>query len=270
MIPIQIKRKRNKWWAIGRGTFSAQMPENWGEIPPSVRLECLRLLLLEDSILMRIAILKKLIKLPKWVWLSLSDDDLSALLDVVSWMKIEPITVPIIDGFLWKGKVYKLTATNFDNGTAVQFPLADKFLQAFTEKGEEENLLRLVAALCVAAKNDEFIIEKRAESLQGLPHETQIAVMLYFIGIKQFISDTYGEYLFDDDEEEEDLAVRVSVAHFPNFGWWAAYLQIAESGVFGNYEQVLNTNFHKVIMYLIEKRKESKRMKAAYDSQKSS
>lgn len=269
MIPIQIQRKRNKWWALRTRTFKGGLPTHWGEIVPSVRLECLRLLLSSESIATRLIILKKLIKLPKWVWLALSDDDLSALLNAIDWMKIEPSTVPIISAIIWKGKTYTLPATNFDNGTAVQFPLADKFLQAFTEKGEEEDLLRLVASLCLAAKNDEFIIEKRAELLRGLPQETQVAVMLYFIGIKQFIADTYGEYLFDEEEEEEDLLVRVSVSHFPNFGWWAAYLQIAESGVFGNYEQVLNTNFHKVIMYLIEKRKESKRMKAVYESQKS-
>jgi hypothetical protein len=268
MIPIQIQKIKNKWWSIGRHTFTAQLPTHWGEIEPTIRLECLRLLLSDESVLVQLAILKKLIKLPSWVWLSLHEDDLCALLNVVSWMKIEPIRAPIITAFLWQGKSYMLPTANFENGTAVQFPLADKYLQDFTEKGEEEALLKLVASLCMAAKNDKLIVEKRAELLRGMPHETQIAVMLYFIGIKQFIADTYGEYLFDDEGEEEDLAVRVSVSHFPNFGWWAAYLQIAESGVFGNYEQVLNTNFHRVIMYLIEKRKESKRMKAVYESQK--
>ena len=94
-----------------------------------------------------------------------------------------------------------------------------------------------------------------------------MSVLLYFVGIKEYIAKNYGQFLFDEDDED-DVNIQSATAHFPNFGWWSAYLQIAESGVFGNYEQVLQTNFHRVIMFLIEKRKEAKRQRAAFSNQK--
>ena len=39
-----------------------------------------------------------------------------------------------------------------------------------------------------------------------------------------------------------------------NFGWWGKYIEIAESGVFGNLDQVYAARFYDIIVFLIQKK----------------
>jgi hypothetical protein len=214
------------------------------------------------------------------VFLGLSDEQLSALLDKLNWLLFEGVKAPLVTCFEQKGIVWLLPKRLFEDGTAIEFAMADQFLDAFNKSGNETDLLKLVGSLATPlsknAGSSRVVIcnreeaEHRADVLRGIPMETAMAVLLYFVGTKAFISEQYGKFLFDDDEDDEqdDAIVRSATAHFPNFGWWGAYLGIAESGVFGNYEQVLHTNFHRVAMFLIEKRREHRRMKASMNSKK--
>lgn len=275
-IRITLPRR---WWT--NKTYSRELAGAWTDLDDSSRLFCIKTLLAADEMAAKIKILQRLLDLPKGVFFALSDDNLSALVDKLDWMKLEGVAAPIVRHFKWKGKIYHLPKAKFEDGVAIEFPMADRFLEAFTKTGEVADLMKLVGTLArekmpttpIFKKSPRALLlsredaENRAEILRGLPLETAMSVLLYFVGIKEYIAQNYGQFLFDEDEED-DVNIQSATAHFPNFGWWSAYLQIAESGVFGNYEQVLQTNFHRVIMFLIEKRKEAKRQRAAFSNQK--
>jgi hypothetical protein len=270
MTKIEITKPRHHWWQRTR-TYSREIAGNWTELDDSSRLFCVRELLPPDPkgafVGAKTRILRGVLKLPKKVFNQLSDENMSALIDCLDWLTLDADITPIVPSFDWKGIRFDLPKAKFENGTALEFALGDQFLDKFTKTGEESDLLNLVSVLArhqgksIASKEESEYI---ATNFKGLPIGISMSVLLYFVGIKEYIHKLYGELLFGDNDEDADTA---AIAHFPNFGWWGSFLQIAESGVFGNYEQVLQTNFHRVVMFLIEKRKESERMKAMYDKQ---
>ena len=73
-----------------------------------------------------------------------------------------------------------------------------------------------------------------------------MAVKLYFEGVKLYVYNTYGEWLFPKTEGEQTSGGL-------NFGWWGAFQNVAEANVFGNLEQVYQTRFHTVAVWMIRK-----------------
>ncbi|MEO7174984.1 MAG: hypothetical protein ABI002_04295, partial [Saprospiraceae bacterium] len=94
----------------------------------------------------------------------------------------------------------------------------------------------------------------------------------YFSGVKAYVYNLYKKWLFEAPEEEEEqdpdeapeekLPVRKSDG--PDFGWWGSFLDVAASGVFGDYEKVLHTRFHTICTWLIKKRIEADEMEERY------
>lgn len=275
---MEIKITQPRKWGRDK-TYSRELAGNWTDLDDSSRLFCLKELLAVPptpeggDVVAKIKIVKQLLGLPKSVFRDLSDDQLSVLVDKMDWLTLDALDAPLIRQFNHGGIDWFLPKALFVDGAAIEFPMADQFVEAFAKSGSDSDLLKVVGSLATPSVNgskERQIIrnredaEHRADILRGIPTETAMAVLLYFLGVKQYIAQKYGSFLFDDDDDDDDDAlVRAATAHFPNFGWWGAYLGIAETGVFGNYEQVLHTSFHRVIMFLIEKRKEAKRQRAA-------
>jgi len=74
----------------------------------------------------------------------------------------------------------------------------------------------------------------------------QASALLYAIGVKQLVHNLYGSRLFSGE---------ANTSH--NLGWMAVAMQVAEQGVFGNYEQVLDTTLHEVLAYMLVKKSEA-------------
>jgi hypothetical protein len=74
----------------------------------------------------------------------------------------------------------------------------------------------------------------------------QASALLYAIGVKQLVHELYGSRLFGGE---------ATTTH--NLGWMAVAMQIAEQGVFGDYEHVLDTTLHEVLAYMLVKKSES-------------
>lgn len=279
---MEIKITQPRKWGRDK-TYSRVIADAWTDMDDSTRLFCLKMLLAAPpppeggDVAAKIQILKHLLNLPKAVFSNLSDEQMSALVDKLDWLTLGAIDAPLLSQFNHAGLIWLLPRAQFKDGAAIEFPMADQFVMAFSKSGAESDLLKVVGSLATPVENGQTkrqIIksredaEHRADILRGISIETAMAVLLYFLGIKQFIAEKYGDFLFDDeDDDDDDALVRAAMAHFPNFGWWGSFLGIAESGVFGTYEQVLQTNFHRVVMFLIEKRKEAKRQKAAFSKQ---
>jgi hypothetical protein len=264
-MPSQIKITIPRKWLPNK-TYNRVIAGAWDEFEDSTRLLCLHALATSTGELKaKVGILRAMLKLPKVVFESIDDERLSALVDTLDWMHLDPKMVRI-ESFWHRGVKYKLPKAKFEDGVGIEFPMADQFFQKFQKSSKEEDLLQLVATLArpVSRSGRSKImgvedVDRIAQKLNGLSTTNTIAVMLYYLNLKQYISELYGPYLFNADED--DGKVYESTVHFPNFGWWGTYIVIAESGVFGNYEAVLQTNFHRICMFLVEKRKESKQIK---------
>lgn len=270
-MKIEITVPRYAWWQRTR-KYSRTIAESWSDLPIAVRLTFLRIMLSEHELIVaKIKILGLILKLPRRVFARMDSDSLMSLIDKLEWLNLEP-SATILPHFRWYGEIWHLPNAGFYNGTAIEFAIADDYATKFATTNDEK-YLRLLAATVAHPLDDNDVrqpltsreeAEKRADKeFAKLPIEICISVLLYFTGVKVKISEWYGEFLFDEVEQKFSIAT----AHFPNFGWWSAYLQIAESHVFGNYEQVLQTNFHRICMYLIEKRKAALQMEAAYKDQ---
>ena len=255
--------------------YSRSLPQSWTELPERERLAVFHLLLSDTHIVSaKVKILKKLLRFPLAVFNALTDEQVSDLVDTLDWMQLTPDAAPLIASFEHKGIVYYLPKEKFMNGSALEYPMADDFLSRFGEKGDEATLLLLVATISREAKTDATSIEKtgdvrtplssrgeieaRAARLKGLSVEAQTAVLLYFAGVRTYIHRIYAEYLFEQPTEniEGEIEVTSASGSGADFGWWGKYMEVAESQVFGNYDQVLQTNFHTICAYLVKKRKE--------------
>lgn len=265
---IALKISRRGWF--GR-TQRRALPSSWDEVPQARLLFCLRhLFALEREVAMPL-ILADLLRIPVRSLRHFDRDDLAALFYHLEWMKLEAVPVPVIRSFTHKGITYHLPADKFSNGVCMEYPLADEFYGKYLEADKEDKsaLLKLTATLCREAKTDEAEIQRtgdiriplnsrpeleaRAMRLEGLPLEYQIAVLLYFAGVKALIHKVYGKVLFDNDEESEaDKPARKKSGTL--FGWWGVYMDLA--GDITKLDKVHQTNFHTTCMYLVKRRRE--------------
>ncbi len=244
------------------------LPTSWDEVPQARLLNCLRLLLALDRDEAMPYVLLELLQVKPVVILLMGHDDQCALYQALSWMSLNPSAVPAVRSFAHRGIAYHLPADNFSNGRAIEYPLADEFYTKFLETNKESDLLKLTATLCREAKTDPAQIEKdsdirvalnnraevesRAKRMSGLPIEYQMAVLLYFSGIKALVHKVYGKVLFDQGEETETEEPKKAGTLF---GWWGVYMDLAEN--ITNLEKVYQMNFHTICMMLVKKKKDA-------------
>ena len=175
---------------------------------------------------------------------------------------------------------YYLPKPNFENGRAIEYPIADEYYDAFRESQSPADLLLLVATICRESNQDTALtlatgdprvlltdrdqVEARARQLEGLPLNICAVVLQYWIGVKLLIRETYHE-LFDDPApvEIEDERETEAGASGPRFGWWSNYMQISFGGGFGEYLEVLQKRFHLICMHLLEEHDKNERIKQA-------
>ena len=283
MIPIIIARSGGSRWSPpgAKRTWKRSLPENWQDVPDKKRLQYFDLVERDEDRALQY-ILRDVLHLPVRTFNALDPYEAAAMRLSLSWMLPQPdCTNPVIASFRHKKVSYFLPKPSFENGTAIEYPIADEYYEAFKDSQSPQDLLRLVATLCRelnpdhaaalaagdprVALSDRDQVEARARRLEGLPLNICSVVLRYWLGVKLLIRETYHE-LFDAPapaETEEDMEEE---ATGPRFGWWSNYLQIAEAGVFGDYLAVLQKRFHLICMYLIEQHDKNERLKRAHDA----
>lgn len=191
--------------------------------------------------------------------------EMGKLTETLNWVNLAPSPEPIIPSFDHRGITFHFPKEKFENGRAIEYPIADDFYSDYCESNEKKHLVRLAATICRPESNDfKSIITRgdkripllsreeaihRAEILKDLPDEILLTVKLFFEGIKQYVHDTYGHWLFPQTNPEEENG-----SGGLNFGWWGMYQDVAENGLFGNLQQVYQSLFHDVAIYLIRKK----------------
>lgn len=230
------------------------------------------------------------LRLPGRVWRSMGSANRAALIEKMTWTepKADCEQAPF-PSFRHRRRTYLLPRPKFENGTCLDFVLADGYFQAWMSTGDPAQLLRLVATLCreprrdkreALTTGDERVplrqkeeVEHRARRLDGLPPEITASVMLYFAGVKEYVARTYW-VLFDSPNptqngEGEGDTERDRDGDGPKFGWWSVFLQVAETGIFGQYEEVLQRRLHLVCVHLTDQHDRQEKQKRAYERERS-
>lgn len=225
--------------------------------------------------------IRRICQLSKGQMRGLDDIKLATLVEGLPWLNIVPIDQPIQKQLYYRGIRYRMPAAKFEDGTAFTFALADDFFNAYME-GDEEALLHLFATLarplrCGQRKplisRDEAL--RRSRWLKRIDPTWLAATWMYWAGVKAFVHSTYGSWLFQQTEQEEEDEEETSpqgpdtgASAGPDFGWWGKYMEVAETGVFGNVKQVHQTNFHDICVFLVKKEADHRRQKADMDAAK--
>lgn len=258
MIPVLIELRRKKKLR----QYITQLPQSWEEIPPSLRLICVRFFIDNPPAEARLQVARLILGLPEPVFRGLSNSQIEDIVSQLAWVELSSSATPLIDSFQHRQTTRLLPQPQFMDGTCLEFALADEFYTEYLN-GDTNSLLRLAATLCHRATKrgnrkpltDRTEALQLADSFQDLNPAIVTAVLLYFSGVKQRIYEIYGNYLFasNDESDESDPSDNQGTM----FGWWGAFMDVAESGVFGNLDQVYQTSFHSVCMYMVKKKKEA-------------
>lgn len=262
---------------IERNGVKKVLPASWEEAG-NLAFPCLRDLCKYPLGEGKIRAMARLAGMSRWQILGLSDENLATLSVGLEWLRLQPTDIPLQASFRVGLTTYHLPLAKFEDGTALEYAMADDYYQKY-EEGDDEALRMLVATLARPMQDGHRIpltdrdeVTARARALRRLSPWWLACVWMYWAGVKQYVYRTYGRWLFDQpDDEEGDEDSAPSMNNRINFGWWGVYMDIAESGVFGPLESVHQVNFHEIAVYLI--RKEEARLatmsnrpnKAGYD-----
>lgn len=303
MLTVQITATYpGRWRKTKKMTWRRQLPESWEDIPATRRGHFFNLLVGNEENGVR-TVLRHLLRLPAWALQAMRAEEVATLCTVLTWMPPRPDCVRIpFPSFRHQRITYHLPAEKGKNLCCLEYPLADDYYLKFFNTADARALLCLVAVLCREENPDASArlssgdprvpllsraeAEARADRLEGLEPYLQYAVLMYFAGLKEFIYKTYKSWIFEEeediDEDEEDEEddedpdldedaeepPAASAPSSPDFGWWGTYQEAAEAGLFGTLDQVYQTNFHNVAMWLVRQRIKAEAMRRQAPTQK--
>jgi len=281
MISINIKATVSGRKKI----FERQLPTSWDELAQQYKIPVTKALMSTTEVVAKLRALKIILNLPEYIWHNLGVNVLSEVLDELEWLKLQANPSPIIDSFIYKGRTYFFPKASFENGTGWEFAVADEYYSDAAKNASEDDLLHLAATLCRPANDStEFVIKtgdireplsynfsqldirKRADHFKALPTEIRIIVLLYFSGVKEYVVNNYGDFLFQQPADQSDQQTGELA---PQFGWWSTFHSIAEDGVFGPLDTVHKTNFHQLAMYLVDRQIKAEKLQKEYDKMNS-
>lgn len=256
------------------------VPENWTDIAPRRRLPVFRELLRgNQSEALRLAL-----NIPAGHWRKFHESDRAALLQMCKWTDLEPVTTPHFDTITHNGLTLHAPGADFQNGTCLEFPIADGYLQSFLDGGDPGMLLYLFATLwrepepdgtTALRREDKRVplhsraeIGQRAQHLHNLPFEYQVAALLYFTGIKEMVSELFGKWLFEQEEDPlpgaPDGEIPVEQTTAPKaesdpLGWWGLYFDLA-GGDPVKLKAILRSSFLECCLMEVRRRKRLKQL----------
>lgn len=182
-----------------------------------------------------------------------------------------PLDKPLVSSICPRKVTLYFPAEQFTNVTGREYAMMDDMIV----NGTSED--RMLAVLCRPTSPDRPHYDKRIPltsgeqiaawlpEVQAIPEEIRTYLHVVFSGYRINLYETYKDWLFpssagsgsDDDKKQESGGL--------DFGWWGAFISIAKDGVFGTYEQVLNTPIHNICMHLVKEVEESRSIQEQHD-----
>lgn len=277
MPKIEVTTPR-RWWRPWRQVYRRDLPASWTEVEPARRLPLLRLLFRYPGAMGRLLVLRRVLCLPNRIFKAIDDDQVTGLLSITAgWMTIQESPEPVLAWFDDGPVRYHAPRSHGLNLVALEYPIADEAFGNYLRTGDKAALRLLCATLYREANPDtdaattrgdirvplrsRWEAEARAERLAAVPEEVLSAVLLYFAGVKQYVSKAYGAALFEQPELDEH-GNPVPAATTPSLGWWTVYFNLATDGPFGrNVEEVYQTAFHDVCLFLVDRKRQEDRIR---------
>lgn len=207
---------------------------------------------------------KKKIIFPLWLrvlkrrGLKLSNEHTWELFHLVDWefLRDYPATPPK-EEFSFMFTRYVWAKENLENSTALEFQLMENQLIKYQETGDKKHLKALT--YCVVRPRDLDGYVEREDKRKPFISETDLMVSSaklilppwVYIGAIIFaqtnlknISDMYGRILTGGKGKSDGL------------GWTSTFMSVAESGIFGDINQVYKTNIHTILTFIYKKQVE--------------
>jgi len=249
--------------ANGSAIFEGDAPGSWEELG-SIAIPVLRDLVNYAPGEGKLRAIQRILGIKIRYLLCLDTVQLADLDHAFSWLTLAPCQKPLFQKLTYKLTDYYLPDPKFAKGTAAEYATADEYFEM--ANGEDDEALLMLTATLLRPKGKPHTnrtdIQNRAKKLRGLKPEYFAAVWMYWAGVKQYVHDTYGAWLFSGTSKEDGGGKGAM------FGWWGVYMDVAESGVFGNITKVYETNFHEICMYLVKKKNESMELQRRMKQQK--
>jgi len=266
-----------RWFGFG-SKFRRDLPAAWEEVAQARRLPLLRALVTRPGTRGRLDCVQMVLDLPRAVFLGMNDLDIAAILERCDWLDCNPNPEPVLLSFEHRGRTYHAPKGHGLNLVALEYPIADEAFGNFLRTGSLEAMRLLIGTLYREENPDKTAVERRGDvrvpllsrweaearagRLAGVPTEVATAALMYFAGLKLYIHRMYGKALFGDDEQEKPGADGAGESNTANpIGWWGVYFNVAQDGPFGrNVEEVYQTSFHDVCLYLVDRKRQMDRM----------
>lgn len=222
-------------------------------------------------------IVEELLHLPDQILRSIDQDTMYDLIQCIDWMQVDPAgTAPIAPWIEHKSKGGRRTKlylprSGFSTVSGLEYAMVSDLYEQFKEDRNSDVEAKMIAILVRPAGTSEdpaadprtrlLSSDQAAEWLpliRSLPDSIRAYITTLISANIHDVYTTFKEWLFvdgDKGEEQEGL----------NFGWWGMFMDIAEDGTFGTYDQVLATNIHTLCGYQSRKVEEARRQKQEHD-----
>lgn len=277
MLTVEIiAPKRRRLTLLWRRRFVLSLPQAWSEVSASDRLTWWRIGISMPELSATHAILRRLIP-ARWR-VGLSDTDTATLVNVLRWAAPKPSCSDIaFPAYRHRRTDFLLPTANGENISCLEFALADDMYTRYAATQDAEQLELLTWTLyrerdtdtaAATARGDNRVllhgiaeVQERLRIYGPAPVEMQTQALLYMSGLKVYLQQVYGAWIFEQPDEDEDgNPLPQPEATTPNFGWWGIFQAVAESGIFGDMEKTYQSSLHEVCVYLVRKKIESDRI----------
>lgn len=273
-------------------SFKCDLPTSWSDLPSEVVAQVIRQLNQSNPFLARLIVIRYALReVPEKIWNAIGPMDLSEAYNATDWVdfksseQIMVKDVDVADGLrlgsfhfkypTLKKEKYHWMKPNFEDGTFLDFILCTQYYDQYFQADDEDALLKILAVLArtkVLDKDLNIKTRKKlrvADQLDGwiiplknLDPEYGIIALMYVDSVLKFVKETYGPLLFVQEEEEsadqdEDALMEKPSSTEP-LGWYGVAMNVARDGVYGTFDEVLQTPFHDVAAYLVKQALERK------------
>ncbi len=228
-------------------------------------------------------IVRYLLDLPVIFWKKIGTGEMYDLLRCIEWMQVDSkSTSPIAPYYDYRPRrgadvrLY-LPAAQFKTVTGREYAMLDDMYRAFIQDVHDADveaqmialILRPAGASADPASDPRVPLLSKDQTaawlpaVKALPESVRAYMSMYISAHRQMIHTTYRHWLFpekaavEEGQEPEDEGL--------NFGWWGAFMDVARDGVFGTYDQVLDTTFHSICQHLIMNVEEYRRRRQEAD-----
>lgn len=155
----------------------------------------------------------------------------------------------------WRKKLYG-PERNFENLRMEEFCFSEHYYLKYKQSSSVEDLRMFVASIYRPAKKDydiwlnadgdtrvpfnEHLITHYAKQLKSVPVHVLFAIVIWYEGCRLSLTNTFDR-VFNGEESETE-----------SFGLFSLITNVAEDGVMGNYDLLLQKQVHVVLLRLTE------------------